>query len=88
MNTCEVCREGAGAAGQKHCAACADRIAAFNSGAGASYIPMKTVDVRSIWPTYVDGAVAVSLDGKTRGITIDDAKHVADHILAERVTLQ
>lgn len=81
---CKVCGEGAGAV----CADCTTRITRIEAGEVPSYIPLETVDVRAVFPTYVSGAVAVSLDGKMRGITVDDARHVANHLLAERVTLQ
>lgn len=81
---CKVCREGAG----NVCSDCTKRIASIEAGEVPSYIPLETVDVRAVFPTYVSGAVAVSLDGKVRGITVDDARHVAHHLLAERVTLQ
>lgn len=34
------------------------------------------VDVRGVWPTYINGMIAVTLVGKSRGITIEDAREV------------
>ena len=81
---CRVCREGAGAM----CDPCRARIQGINEGAGTAYIPLNAVDVRGVWPTYINGTVAVSLDGKDRSISYDDAQHVANHMLANRVTLR
>lgn len=38
------------------------------------------VDTRGVWPTYINGMIAVSLVGKDREITIEDARAVASKL--------
>jgi hypothetical protein len=38
------------------------------------------VDVRGVWPVYINGFVAVRLVGKRHDITLDDARAVAEVI--------
>jgi hypothetical protein len=35
------------------------------------------VDVRGVWPVYVNGINAIALVGKPRSITVEDARKVA-----------
>ena len=35
------------------------------------------VDARSVWPVYVNGVYAVTLPGKPRDISVEDARVVA-----------
>jgi len=34
------------------------------------------VDVRGVWPTYINGMIAITLVGKRHGITLEDARDV------------
>jgi hypothetical protein len=36
------------------------------------------VDTRGVWPTYVKGVFAVSLEGKPLSISLEDARYVAE----------
>lgn len=38
------------------------------------------VDVRGIWPLYVNNQIAVSLEGKQRDINLEDSREVASHL--------
>lgn len=43
--------------------------------------PLEYVDVRGVWPLYVQGQVAVELRGKRRDITLEDAREVGCALL-------
>lgn len=49
---------------------------------------LRYVDTRGVWPTFVQGQTAVTLDGKPHSISVDDAEVVARKILADKVTLR
>lgn len=42
---------------------------------------LEYVDVRGVWPLYVQGTVAVELRGKRRDITLEDAREVGCKLL-------
>lgn len=49
---------------------------------------LRYVDTREVWPIFVKGQTAVTLEGKPHTISVDDAEVVAANILASKVTLR
>jgi hypothetical protein len=43
--------------------------------------PLEYVDVRGAYPVYINGLIAVRLEGKDRGISLEDAREVAQYLL-------
>jgi hypothetical protein len=39
------------------------------------------VDVRGVWPVYINGMIAITLVGKPRDISVEDARIVAAEML-------
>lgn len=76
MLTCKVCRDVE--TDKITCPECTIRIQ--NRPQHEGPLSNEHVDVRSIYPTYVKGIFATSLEGKDRSITVEDAAYVVNQL--------
>lgn len=45
----------------------------------SKFTPDEYVDTREVWPIYVRGVIAITLPGKPRDISLEDARVVAGY---------